>query len=72
MRVWEERAGGGERGRAGAPAHSLVHTLPALPLPPTLQSGEDMEEGAASTERERQTDSWQGREGKRKEKETSR
>lgn len=42
----KERAGGGRKGgREGVLAHSLIHTFPALPLPPTLHRGEDMGEG---------------------------
>lgn len=50
----EEGAG---REREGALAHSLLHTRQALPLPPTLQRGEDVGEGLpAQTGKDRPTD----------------
>lgn len=46
---------GAEREKEGALA--LSYTLPALPLPPTLQKGEDMGEGLpAQGVKDRQTD----------------
>lgn len=68
-----ERRGVG-REREGVLALSQTHThahmhTPALPLPPTLQRGEDMGERAASPETDRQTDRQtvgRGRTGKAK------